>query len=122
MFYFRILFWSDPVRPVRNPLRRIKNLNVGFSLIALHRHVCCFWVYGAPVPIGYPEMIGINDIQSPDHGDAVEIKPDEVSVFWACGLTPRNALTRAALPFAITHSPGFMFVSNMMKTDFQTWK
>lgn len=77
-------------------------------------------VHGAPVHIGYPEMIGINDIQSPDYGDAVEIKPDELPVFWACGVTPQNALIRAALPFAVTHSPGFMFVGDMMNTDFQT--
>lgn len=75
-------------------------------------------VHGEPVHIGYPDMIGIRDINCPDYGDAVEIRPDEIPVFWACGVTPQNALRRAGLPFAATHAPGFMFVGDMKNTDF----
>ncbi len=46
-------------------------------------------VHGAPVHIGHPESIGIRDIMKPDWGDAVEVKPDELPVFWACGVTPQ---------------------------------
>jgi uncharacterized protein YcsI (UPF0317 family) len=70
-------------------------------------------VHGEPVHIGYPEMIGIKNLEQVDYGDAVEIKPDEIPVFWACGVTPQNVLRKAKLPFAITHAPGFMFVGDL---------
>lgn len=77
-------------------------------------------VHGAPVHSGDPATIGIEDIQRPDYGDSVEIKDDEIPVFWACGVTPQNVLLNAKLPFAITHSPGFMFVSDLRNKDFAT--
>jgi uncharacterized protein YcsI (UPF0317 family) len=33
-------------------------------------------------------------------------------VFWACGVTPLAALAAARLPFAITHAPGHMLVTD----------
>jgi uncharacterized protein YcsI (UPF0317 family) len=70
-------------------------------------------VHGAPVHIGLPEEIGIADLQKPDFGDAVPIAADELPVFWACGVTPQAALMAAKPDFAITHSPGCMFVSDV---------
>ncbi len=75
-------------------------------------------VHGEPIHIGYPEMIGIADLAQPDYGDAVSIKADEIPVFWACGVTPQNVLVRARLPFAMTHAPGFMFVSDIKNADY----
>lgn len=75
-------------------------------------------VHGEPVHIGYPEMIGIRNVDKPDFGDSVEIRPDEIPVFWACGVTPQNVLIQAGLPFAITHAPGFMFVGDMRNDNF----
>ncbi len=75
-------------------------------------------VHGEPVHIGYPEMIGIRNVDQPDFGDSVEIRPDEIPVFWACGVTPQNVLMQAGLPFAITHAPGFMFVGDMRNDNF----
>ncbi|HWQ58654.1 MAG TPA: putative hydro-lyase, partial [Clostridia bacterium] len=54
-------------------------------------------VHGAPVHVGDPKEIGIPDIGCPDYGDAVEIKPGETTVFWACGVTPQAAVMRAKL-------------------------
>jgi len=71
-------------------------------------------VHGAPVHIGDPELIGIQSLADPDYGDAVEIMPDEVPVFWACGVTPQAALAAARLPFAITHAPGSMLVTDLL--------
>jgi uncharacterized protein YcsI (UPF0317 family) len=34
-------------------------------------------------------------------------------VFWACGVTPQAALVAAKLPFAITHAPGHMFITDV---------
>ena len=70
-------------------------------------------VHGSPVHLGFPEQIGIRDLSRPDYGDAVSIHPGELPVFWACGVTPQSVLMNAKLPFAITHAPGCMFVTDV---------
>ena len=70
-------------------------------------------VHGAPVQIGYPEAIGINNIDLPDYGDAVTIKNGEVPVFWACGVTPQAVVMASKPDFCITHAPGHMFISDV---------
>ncbi len=75
-------------------------------------------VHGAPVHVGPPEIIGISNIACPDYGEPVEIRSDEVPVYWACGVTPQNVLVQAKVPFAITHAPGYMFVGDLRNEDF----
>jgi uncharacterized protein YcsI (UPF0317 family) len=70
-------------------------------------------VHGAPVHLGHPHLIGIADIAKPDYGDPVPIAPDEIPVFWACGVTPQAVIAAAKLPFAITHAPGLMLVTDL---------
>jgi uncharacterized protein YcsI (UPF0317 family) len=70
-------------------------------------------VHGAPVHIGYPEQIGITNIAKPDYGDAVPVESGELPVFWACGVTPQAAIAAAKPPFAITHAPGCMLVTDL---------
>jgi uncharacterized protein YcsI (UPF0317 family) len=70
-------------------------------------------VHGAPVHVGEPAALGIADVARPDYGDPVEIRPGELPVFWACGVTPQAAALASRLPFCITHAPGFMFVSDL---------
>ncbi len=70
-------------------------------------------VHGAPVHIGKPEMIGIVDIGKPDYGEAVPVEDDELPVFWACGVTPQSVIAAARPPFAITHAPGCMLVTDV---------
>jgi uncharacterized protein YcsI (UPF0317 family) len=72
--------------------------------------------HGAPVHLGFPEQIGISDISHPDYGDAVPVHTDELPVFWACGVTPQAVLAAAKPPFAITHSPGCMFVTDVVES------
>jgi uncharacterized protein YcsI (UPF0317 family) len=69
-------------------------------------------VHGAPVHKGDPRSIGIKDLATVDYGDPVTINPDEIPVFWACGVTPMQSIIQAQIPFAITHSPGHMFVTD----------
>jgi len=69
--------------------------------------------HGAPVHFGAPEEMGIKDLRRPDFGDPVTIQPDEIPVFWACGVTSALAATSARLPLVITHAPGHMFVSDL---------
>jgi uncharacterized protein YcsI (UPF0317 family) len=75
-------------------------------------------MHGAPVHIGDPALIGIKDLATPDYGDAVEVMPDELPVFWACGVTPQAAITEANPAFAITHAPGAMLVTDRRNTEF----
>jgi len=95
--------------------------------------------HGGPVHWGDPSELGIgeaphptspstNDVEAPeartarwrralatpDFGDAVELQDNEIPVFWACGVTPQTALMAAKLPFAITHAPGHMFVTDVL--------
>ena len=71
-------------------------------------------VHGAPVHLGHPRSIGIADIMKPDYGDAVPVADDEIPVFWACGVTPQSVISAAKLPFAITHAPGLMLVTDLL--------
>ena len=70
-------------------------------------------VHGAPVHVGSPEALGIADLAAPDFGDPVALEDGDVPVFWACGVTPQAALMASKPPFAITHAPGFMFVTDV---------
>jgi uncharacterized protein YcsI (UPF0317 family) len=74
-------------------------------------------VHGAPVHQGDPGAIGIADLARPTYGDPVPIREGEIPVFWACGVTPQEALLSAKLPLAITHAPGCMFVTDIRESD-----
>lgn len=76
-------------------------------------------VHGAPVHVGEPEALGIANLGAPDFGDPVEIKPGELPVFWACGVTPQAAVMRSRPPFAIGHAPGHMAITGARDADFQ---
>jgi len=75
--------------------------------------------HGTPVHFGDPSAIGVRDLDRPDYGDAVEIRPGEVPVFWACGVTPQAAVTEAQVPLALTHKPGHMFLTDLRDTDLE---
>jgi uncharacterized protein YcsI (UPF0317 family) len=77
-------------------------------------------VHGAPVHVGDPNVLGIRDLQKPDYGDAVEVKPDETPVFWACGVTPQAAITQAKPDFCITHAPGSMLITDLLNSELAT--
>ena len=76
--------------------------------------------HGAPVHIGHPGDIGIGNLARPDFGDPVTIHPDEVPVFWACGVTPMEAIVCAKPELAITHEPGHMFVTDLPDRSIET--
>ena len=70
-------------------------------------------VHGAPIHLGNPGLIGIDDLGRPDFGDPVSLREDDIPLFWACGVTPQVALEAARLPLAITHEPGHMLVTDL---------
>jgi uncharacterized protein YcsI (UPF0317 family) len=75
------------------------------------------FVHGVPVHIGSPERIGIADLSMPDFGETVEVMEGEIPVFWACGVTPQAALVDARPDICITHTPGHMFVSDILNEE-----
>jgi uncharacterized protein YcsI (UPF0317 family) len=75
--------------------------------------------HGAPVHLGDPARIGIRDLSRPDFGDPVDIRPGEVPVFWACGVTPQAVAMECRPPLLITHKPGHMFLTNLRDTDLE---
>jgi uncharacterized protein YcsI (UPF0317 family) len=78
-------------------------------------------VHGAPIHIGDPSKIGIKNMSKPDFGDPVTIKKGEIPVFWACGVTPQAVLMRAKPEFCITHTPGHMFISDLLNEELATF-
>ena len=74
-------------------------------------------VHGTPVHIGDPSVIGIKDINHPDFGDMVTIKPGEVPVFWCCGVTPQSVVMNSKPSFCITHAPGHMFITDVKNVE-----
>jgi uncharacterized protein YcsI (UPF0317 family) len=75
--------------------------------------------HGTPVHFGDPAALGIADLARPDFGDPVEVRPGEVPVFWACGVTPQAVVMQAKPEFAITHKPGHMFLTDLKDTDLE---
>ncbi|RZI37726.1 DUF1445 domain-containing protein, partial [Herbaspirillum sp. HC18] len=71
-------------------------------------------VHGAPVHLGLPEAIGVRDIMRPDYGDAPEMRPGELPVFWGCGVTPQVAVEQAKPSLCITHKPGSMLLTDKL--------
>ncbi len=69
--------------------------------------------HGAPVHVGDPGHLGIADLAQPDYGEALPPLPGEIPMYWACGLTANAVLEAARLPFAITHAPGCMVVTDL---------
>ncbi len=74
-------------------------------------------VHGAPVHLGDPQYIGINDLQTPDWGDAAVPEPGDIPLFWACGVTPQSVVAHAKPPFCITHKPSHMLITDLLNAE-----
>jgi uncharacterized protein YcsI (UPF0317 family) len=73
--------------------------------------------HGAPVHVGDPRAIGIEDLSRVGWGKYNELRRDDVPVFWACGVTPQAVAAKARIPEMITHAAGHMFVSDLKLTQ-----
>ncbi|XP_048341151.1 D-glutamate cyclase, mitochondrial [Sphaerodactylus townsendi] len=69
--------------------------------------------HGAPVHLGNPGLLGIKDLSKVDYGDEVQAHPEDVPVFWACGVTGVEAISNCKSPLAFTHAPGCMFITDL---------
>ena len=76
-------------------------------------------VHGPPIAVGWNGMheLGITDITHPDYGDAVTFMEGDVPVFWCCGVTAIEGAISASAPLTCTHSPGCMFVSDVLENE-----
>ena len=103
--------FSGPMVVSMRPIRRdlvVRTVQVTSRFPAVH---------GAPIHIGDPEAIGIEDISRPDLGDPAEFEEGDVPVFWACGVTPQVVAMNSKPPLMITHSPGHMFITDKRDED-----
>ena len=75
-------------------------------------------VHGAPVHVGDPAELGIADLSRPDFGDAVQLAPGDVPVFWACGVTPQAAVMESRPALAFGHAPGHMLITDARDSDY----
>ena len=85
-----------------------KQISKHVEITAKYKHA-----HGGPVCVGSASAIGIRDLDNPEWGDRIDISPDDVPVFHACGVTPQSVLMASKVPFAITHSAGHMFVTDL---------
>ncbi|NWU75679.1 GLUCM protein, partial [Onychorhynchus coronatus] len=73
--------------------------------------------HGAPIHMGDPGLLGIQDLSKPDYGDPVHLHPGDIPVFWACGVTGAEAVINCRAPLAFTHSPGCMFITDIKNSN-----
>ena len=106
-----------PCRPAGNlkgnvvvSMKPIKAIDIAKEVEITSKYPLC---HGGPLCVGCPEAIGVKDVNNPEWGDSVEVRPDELPVFHACGITPQSVLMDSGVSFAITHSPGHMFLTDL---------
>jgi uncharacterized protein YcsI (UPF0317 family) len=107
-----------PAGPFAGPLVvSMRSLSPGNAIRAIQITSRFPSVHGAPVHIGLPEAIGIEDLAEPDYGDAVPVGTGELPVFWACGVTPQAVIGQVRPDFCITHAPGSMLITDLQNTS-----
>jgi uncharacterized protein YcsI (UPF0317 family) len=95
------------MRPYRaNDIERVRDVTRPYRL-----------AHGEPIAWGDPAQLGIDDLAQPDYGDAPVMEAGDVPVFWGCGVTPQSVIVASKLPFAITHEPGHMFVTDLVHAE-----
>jgi uncharacterized protein YcsI (UPF0317 family) len=74
--------------------------------------------HGAPIHVGDPALIGA-DLAAPLSGPAVKaIPPEELPVFWACGVTPQRAAIVSKIDSMIAHVSGHAFITDLKSDQF----
>lgn len=76
--------------------------------------------HGPPIHIGDASAIGIKDIYKPDVWSPEFIppqEPDEIAMYWGCGVTPQAVAIESKIPFMITHTPGNMFITDWLSEE-----
>ncbi len=107
-----------PTGPFHGPMvvsmRPLPSASVPRAVLVTGRYTRA---HGAPVHVGDPAVIGVRDLARPEFGDPPRIAPDDVPVFWACGVTPQAVAQAAKVELMITHAPGHMFITDLLDED-----
>lgn len=77
-------------------------------------------MHGPPIHIGDPATIGIKNLYEPEvffSKDIAPQEPDEIAMFWGCGITPQVVAQEARLPLMITHYPAHMFITDWLSEE-----
>ena len=74
-------------------------------------------VHGAPVHIGLPHLIGIEDLEAQSENEFIPLADDEIPLFWGCGVTPQVAVEQARPPICITHTPAHMLIADRLNAS-----
>jgi uncharacterized protein YcsI (UPF0317 family) len=74
-------------------------------------------LHGAPVHVGDPAAIGVTLDDPLESIGELSVAPGEVPVFWACGVTVQEVLSRARPRVAITHKSAHMLVTDLRLAD-----
>lgn len=79
------------------------------------------FAHGAPIHIGAPTLIGIEDFENPSSRDAPVVGEHDVPVFWGCGISATDAIASAKPDIAVslsTECTGSLFITDYKVTDF----
>ena len=118
---YRTTIATEPAGPFHGPMvMSMRPLRAADAIRAVEITARFPAVHGAPMHLGDPSLIGIADLAAPDYGDAVELRPGELPVFWACGVTPQAAIAAARPDFCITHAPGAMLITDLRNDQLAT--
>ncbi len=69
--------------------------------------------HGAPVHVGDPAEIGIEDLEAVRFGDPPVMEPGDAPVFHACGVTPQVVAMQSRPELLMSHEPGHMLVCDI---------
>lgn len=72
--------------------------------------------HGPPIHIGDPAAIGV-DITKPSVSYDQLPRPEDVLLWWGCGITPQYTAVAAKMPILITHKGGYMLVSDVLAEE-----
>ena len=118
---YRTQVQTRPAGPFHGPLVvSMRPLKAADAIRAIEITARMPAFHGAPVHLGDPALIGIGHLARPDYGDPVEVRDDELPVFWACGVTSQAAIAAARPPLCITHAPGCMLVSDRLHRELRS--
>lgn len=108
-----------PARPFQGPLVvSMRALNAQDAIRAVQVSSRYPQFHGAPIHIGRPDLIGIQDLGRSYGGHGMtRLQPDELPVFWPCGATAQMAALAAALPLCITHYKAHMVLTDLPIPD-----
>lgn len=112
---FRSSIACMPAGVFRGPLvvslRPVDNALVVPLVELTSRYGLC---HGAPMHVGDPASIGIDDLGKVDWGRPNVVRPGQTAMFWACGITAQAAAIASCVPEMIVHAPGRLFVTDLV--------